>query len=277
MTINPPNIQQNIFNIRNPTLKDLLDYHQRQIMLTFNAHHLATIQAFDEASQTVTASINYKKTYFKFIESTQVYEPYLVDYPLLLEVPVIILGGGSTHITFPITVGDQCLLLFNDRDIDNWFGGSTSSANSTPRLHAFADAIALIGPNNLIQDVGGTKKTKIDQYDKVRALITNQHAKIGINPTTNKITLQNDDNSLKTLLTNLCTQLQDLNTAIKAITVNPGTFSVTLVQGPGPADTVGPGNVLVLGISTVPNNQVAFTNISNQIGQISTQLAGLLE
>ena len=164
-----PIINQNLNPVRNPELKDILDLHQKKISLNLNCHHLGTIQSFDATKQTAVITINYKKTYFKQNASNQ-YVSFLEDYPILYDCPVVIMGGGSTRITFPITQGDQCLVLFNDRDIDNWFDGSTTSANQTPRLHSFADALALIGPNN--------KNTLISGYDDTRALITNGTVKV---------------------------------------------------------------------------------------------------
>lgn len=247
-------INQNLVPVRNPTLKDLLDLYQKQTLLGFNCHHLATIQSFNATTQTVQATINYKKTYFNFVGAKQTYEPQLTDYPLVADCPVIVLGGGTTHITFPIAKGDQCILLFNDRDIDNWYNGSTTSPNQTPRLHAFADCLALIGPNNL--------NTVIASYDTVRAIITNGTTKIGINPSSNKITLTNGT-TLNSLLQNLCTQLQNLTTAIAQITVLPGTFNVAAVP--------------VAGVSGLPVNASSITMIGSNISNIATNISNLLE
>jgi hypothetical protein len=41
------------------------------------------------------------------------------------------------------------MILFNDRDIDNWFNGSTASGVNTARMHSFSDGIVLIGPRSL--------------------------------------------------------------------------------------------------------------------------------
>lgn len=243
-----PTINQNITPILDPTLKDLLDLYQKQTLLNFNCHHLATIQSFDSSKQTVQVTINYKRTYFQFQSETQKYVSILVDYPIIADCPIIILGGGPCRITFPISKGDQCILLFNDRDIDNWFQGSTTSANQSPRLHSFSDAIALIGPNNL--------NTVIQNYDAVRALITNGTVKNGINPENNKLTLTNGT-SLNDLLQSLCTQLENLT----------GQLSILTVTGVVPAG----------GISGPPSNAAAITTIGTNISTIATEISQLIE
>jgi hypothetical protein len=70
------------------------------------------------------------------------------EYPLLLDCPCIILAGGQGSVTFPIQAGDSCLVLFNDRDMDNWYSGGQTMPPRTDRLHDFSDAIALVGLRN---------------------------------------------------------------------------------------------------------------------------------
>ena len=227
----PPSIIQNTLPVREPELKDLLDFYQRQVFLNLNCHHIGTIQSFNPITQTVEVTINYKKTYFKSLPNSLQTVTELVDYPLIAECPVIILGGGSTYLNMPINPGDQCILLFNDRDIDNWYAGSTTSANQSSRLHSFGDAIALIGLNNLQKTVTGQPSTRITHFDSIRALITNGILKNGINPTNNKLTLQNNFDSLNTVLQDLCTQVEMLATATGNPTIAAAVVAIALRIG----------------------------------------------
>ena len=96
-----------------PSLKDLLDLLKKDILLSLNAHHIGTIQSFNSAKQTATATINYPKTYYQLNSLSGLYNPVLVNYPLLVDCPLICLGGGTAALTFPIQSGDECLVLFN--------------------------------------------------------------------------------------------------------------------------------------------------------------------
>lgn len=165
-----------------PTLKDALDFLKKEMMLQFSAHHIATIQVFDATDQTATATIAYQKTYFQRNAVGQ-YTPVLKSYPLMLDCPVIFLGGGPTSLRFPVTPGDQCLALFNDRDIDNWFQGSNSSANATNRLHSFSDAILLVGLRSQLNS--------LSSFDIVRAMLIGGTGVVGVNPTSSKILITN--------------------------------------------------------------------------------------
>lgn len=129
-------------------LKGLLDLFKKEILIGFNCHHLGTVQSFDAIKQVAQVTINYPKTFFK-PNDAGVYSPVQVNYPVLIDSPVICMGGGNGQLTFPIEKGDECLVLFNDRDIDNWFNGSSNSAVATGRLHSFSDAVVLVGVRSL--------------------------------------------------------------------------------------------------------------------------------
>lgn len=140
------------------SLSDLLNLLKTEIKLEVNCVHVGTIQSFDATTQTAKASINYKKTYLEFDRASgtsdkQIYR----DYAPVVDAPVVTLGGGSSALTFPIEQGDECLILFNDRDIDNWFAGSSNSPPATPRLHSYTDAFILVGVRS--------KANAISDYD----------------------------------------------------------------------------------------------------------------
>ena len=145
-------ISQATQNLRQnePTLAELLELHAKDILLRLNSHHIATIVAFDPVTQTATATVNYKKLFFQFNPLTDQNDPILFPYPLLVQCPVIFLGGGLGNLTFPVIPGDECLALFNDRDIANWLmTGNSQLGPDTLRLHAFSDAILLVGVRSL--------------------------------------------------------------------------------------------------------------------------------
>jgi hypothetical protein len=197
--------------IYDPELSDVLDLHKKDVMLSINCHAIATIQSFDPAAGTVTASINYQRTYFYTDPNSGQYVPQLVSYPLLLDVPVLVLGGGNSALTFPIQKGDQALILFNDRAIDNWMAGARSGPVSSSRTHSLADGLALVGLN------------AISSYDADNVTLDGGSALIQI----------------KNEMTNLKTVLFDLITAINAMTVTgtPGITPLPVSGVPGSINT----------------------------------------
>ncbi|CAK9250669.1 unnamed protein product [Sphagnum jensenii] len=78
----------------------------------------------------------------------------------------------------PIAQGDQCLILFNDRSIDNWFTSGQVQPLASSRLHSFSDGIALVGLNYLNNGV-----TKLTNYDSTRAVLRNSTTGVGVSST----------------------------------------------------------------------------------------------
>lgn len=186
------------------SMKDLLDLHKRDIMLSLNCHGIATVKTFDSGAMTITAAMNYSKTFYQN-NAQGVVVPVLRPYPLLVDCPVVILGGGGCSVTFPIAAGDECLIIFNDRDMDNWIEGATSGPVATNRLHSFSDAIALVGffaPSS---------------YDATRAVLGNGTTGVGVGPA--KVKVFNNSTTLNTLLQQLITDLNTFATGLNAGTL----------------------------------------------------------
>lgn len=237
------NIKQNTLATK-PRLSDALNALKKDILIGLNCHAIATIQSFDSVKQTAVATVTYKKTYFQYSEKTNDYAPYLVDYPILLDCPVIVLRGGPISLTFPIDEGDECVVLFNDRDLDNWFhsGDAQTGACATSRLHSLSDGMIIVGINslpNLIQNYSTTHG----------GLINNAGAQISLNKMAAKALIGNDSTTLNTLLQSLITDIKTLIVAIQAITVG----------------------------GTSIDNPAAFTPITASLTTLSTQIGGLLE
>jgi hypothetical protein len=124
-----------------PTLTDLILEAKRDVKLSMNCIQLGTIESYSKSTNMASVSVNFKR---KLADGT------IADYPILADCPVFIPSGGNSCLTFPITKGDQCIILFNDRNIDNWYlkGEVKEPANS--RCHDIADGIVLVGVRNLV-------------------------------------------------------------------------------------------------------------------------------
>ncbi len=65
--------------------------------------------------------------------------------PLLRDVPVFFPGSKETAITWPISPGDECLVIFADACIDGWYASGGSPEPPSPRCHDLSDAFAFVG------------------------------------------------------------------------------------------------------------------------------------
>ena len=65
---------------------------------------------------------------------------------IIYNVPIIMLGGGGSLISVPVSVDDTVLLVFSMKDIASWKKGDGAyKVAETTRLHNINDAIAIPG------------------------------------------------------------------------------------------------------------------------------------
>lgn len=180
-------------------LRMVLSLWKRDIMLSLNCHAVGTIQEFDSTLQTAQVSINYKQVYSP---TSPTLPDQLVAYPLLLDCPVVIMNGGGGRLTFPIKKGDECIVLFNDRDIDTWFAGNTGGAPNSSRTHSFSDGLVLVGVKSNL--------TKLSDYSTTHVELS--HSDGGSLKLSDKVRLENNITDLKAVINGLIDIIAGLTT-----------------------------------------------------------------
>lgn len=200
-----------------PDLKDILDLVKRDIMLSLNCHHLGKIEQFNKENQTARVRIVYGKKVSVRNEAGE-YIDQIKDYPLLLDCPVFFLRGGSMGIKIPPKEGDDCLLLFNDRDIDNWFEGATSGELNTSRTHSMTDALCVVGFSSKLSRLSDIEDDILELFNK--------NAKIQL--TEEKIKLFNQIESLNDIIQDLVTELANMQIAVTGVQNGSGATTGTV-------------------------------------------------
>ena len=72
-----------------------------------------------------------------------------MDYPLLINVPVVRTGFKDAVVSFPINQGDECLVIFSDVSFDYWWMNGGINNPVEQRRHDLSDGFAILGINNL--------------------------------------------------------------------------------------------------------------------------------
>lgn len=72
-----------------------------------------------------------------------------VQMPVLLDCPIAWQGGGGVTATFPIALGDECLVVFSSRCIDAWWKQGGIQNQAELRMHNLSDGFALVGLRSL--------------------------------------------------------------------------------------------------------------------------------
>lgn len=175
--------------IVHPTLYDVLQNFKTDIFRSMNCIKPGIIQSFNPTTRTVVVQIVFKQ---QMVDGT------VISYPVLLDCPVITIQGGGGALTFPILTGDECLLFFADRNIDAWFKNGGQSVPFDARTHHLSDGFALVGLNSLANAL----KVTVTPGEVALAFGTAKVGEMG-----GKITIANQAQNLKTILTTLFTAL----------------------------------------------------------------------
>lgn len=99
----------------------------------------ATIESTEDYEKTATISVRPNINYLFSDGSSE-------ELPIIQDVPVQFPSGGGAVMTFPIEKGDEVLLVFSMRSIEEW--QLSSGGNVTPssnRWHDMNDAVAIVG------------------------------------------------------------------------------------------------------------------------------------
>lgn len=161
-----------------PDLTKLLKTFGRNLADQFNCHRVGRITAFD--SNTLICKV---KLLDKFIfNGTE------EDYVEFTNMPLLIYATETAGLTLGNVVGAECLVHFNDTDIDNWLETGEAYAPNSLRQHDFADGFVELRPydqlaaQKISYDAQGValynNGTKVQLKDDGSAVITNGSAVI---------------------------------------------------------------------------------------------------
>jgi len=182
-------------------LDQVLDPFADYLRSTFNCHRVGIIQSFNAATQRATVQLVdvLRKNTF---QGQQLFTP-----APLVEVPVAINYGSNGGLNFPIQNGLECSVYFNDRDLENWKKTGAVGTPKTYRMHDMTDGVCYIGIKSNPKAIAG--------YDNTTVGITYlddsgiEQAKVKVD---SKVEIANADRSLKDLIANLISILQNLKT-----------------------------------------------------------------
>lgn len=118
----------------------------------------AIIQSYDPGTNTVEAQPAIRERLVEEDGSIR-----YLNLPLLINVPVAFPSSGSASITFPIGKGDECLIIFSDLAIDNfWTSGSVQNPVEV-RRHDLSDGIAIPCSLSVTKANGAGNSVKISR------------------------------------------------------------------------------------------------------------------
>jgi Phage protein Gp138 N-terminal domain len=186
--------------LKEPKLYDVLLAFRSKLLLDLNCVKIGQIVSFDYPLATIN-----------ILGQRVLNDGTTSPYPQLENVPVFTLQGGGYSLQLPVAAGDQCLLIFSDRNIDAWNQNGNSQPPLDGRLHDISDGFALVGIN-------WSSDTKLPEPSSTEARLIDPTGLVKVGIENGKITVQNATENLGTILTGITTALQTLNGAVATMT-----------------------------------------------------------
>lgn len=165
----------------------LKELQERSIQYDTNCHRVGRIVAFNKNE--LTCDVQLLELMDNVTTGSQ-------NFAIIKQLPLIIEGNDNSHLTWGNIVGSECLIHFNDRDIDNWFKTGEEYLPNTTRMHNFSDGFVTLRPRS---------KGKIFAYFENGVEIKNGNTVIHLN----------DDGTV------------EITNGTSTITMNGGTVAIT--------------------------------------------------
>ncbi|MGV0885975.1 Gp138 family membrane-puncturing spike protein [Acinetobacter venetianus] len=86
----------------------------------------------------------------------------MLEIPILQDVPVMFLCAGGFTITHPINAGDECLVSFSSRNIDNWWQSGGVQNPFDTRHHDLSDGFAFFRPQSQDKKISGISTNNLE-------------------------------------------------------------------------------------------------------------------
>lgn len=159
---------------KNPSISTLPSVINQAIESKMVDLHTSTpgiVDSFDAETQTASVQPAIRRIFKTLDGENEILVP--TDLPLLINVPVIFPRGGGFSLTFPVKEGDECLLVFCERSIDNWHTYGGVKRPISRRFHSLSDAVCHVGLSSIPNKIPNYSATDVQiRKDDEKVYIT---------------------------------------------------------------------------------------------------------
>lgn len=126
----------------NATLNTAIEKVKKNIFATLNCHNIGRVVEYNAQNNTATIETMILNQWYDTI----------VEPSLIMDVPIITFGTKNARITMPNPVGCYVILLFMDKNIDNFLETGEQHLSPTSRTHSISDCVALLTVDSEIDE-----------------------------------------------------------------------------------------------------------------------------
>ncbi len=234
-------------------LKQVLDFRLQDVHVALPG----SVQKVDMATQTVDVLPEIKRVLEDEDGNTKE-----ESMPILPNIPLVFPRAGGYFLTLPVAVGDKVLILFCEKDLDQWRAKGRETAPDDLRMHSTAGAVAIAGVYPTMSPILTTNSTDM-------ILGKDAGSKIYIKPNAEIHLAQENPAQYIALATQVLTELTSLQTQINNIVTimnaNAVVFAAHTHPGvtPGPGVTGTPAGAFAPAVPVTAPNSVASTLVKS--------------
>lgn len=142
-----------------PDLSKMLESYSDGLASKFKCHRVGIITAFNPERLTVNVRLLDKMIFRDMVQ----------DFAELVDMPLLVYATNDTSFTLGDPTGSECIVHFNDTDIDLWFQTGEAYEPNTARTHNLNDGFVELRPYSL---------PYVLDYDTTGTVITRGNTKI---------------------------------------------------------------------------------------------------
>jgi hypothetical protein len=203
---------------RTPTLAEVIRVALERRVSDLFVSMPGRVQTYYPATQTADVLPLLRKTRPNPSPGPDDADDVAVPLPVLVGVPVVFPGSGAWRLTFPVSAGDEVLLVWSDRSLDSW---KSNGAEGDPGggNHSLGDAVALVGlvAPGVPRAATATDRLSLGQDGGTAVEVLPARINLGVGASQALVL----GGSFSTHMTALATALQALQTAITPLMLPP--------------------------------------------------------
>lgn len=173
---------------------------KNNIFSSLNCHNIGRIIEYNAENNTATIETMVLRQWYN-----QVLSP-----SLIMDVPIITFGTKNARITMPNPVGCYVILLFMDKNIDNFLETGEQHLSPTDRCHSISDCVALLTVDSAIDEQPLYDENALTLSNK--GIIEEEEYQTFIKVNPDKVSIANNKQNLANLIDLFLTACENIQT-----------------------------------------------------------------
>lgn len=184
----------------NASINDVLEQVKSNIFSTLNCHNIGRIIEYNAETNTATIETMVLRKFYN-----EILQP-----SLIMDVPILTFGTKNARITMPNPVGCYVVLLFMDKNIDNFLETGEQHLSPTDRTHSISDCVALLTIDSSVDEQPLYDDNALTLSNK--GIIEDVEYQTFIKVKPNTVSIENNKQNLSDLINSFLVACEEIET-----------------------------------------------------------------